>query len=93
MLALAAVPRPGIAQLAADNVLTRPQFDGLEERVTEFCDYIAELKREGKMLPIGDVVLPGAGDGWVYTGLEVAVLTPRCDSLMPLMQQMMKRVD
>ena len=88
--ALAATPRMSLGQ---GTGLTMQQYDGLEERVRVFCEYLFEAKREGKPLPTGDLALPGAGDGYVYTGGEVIALTAKCDALMPLMLQMMKPVN
>ena len=88
--ALAATPRMSLGQGAG---FTPQQYNGLEERVTEFCEYLFEVKREGKPLPMGDVALPGAGKGYVYTGGEVIALMAKCDALVPLMQQMMKPVN
>ena len=87
--ALAATPGTSFGQSTGFTV---QQYDVLEERVQEFCEYLFALKRDGKMLPISAVKLPGAGDGYVYGGGEVVALIPKCDSLMPLMLQMMKPV-
>jgi hypothetical protein len=87
---LAAMPRMSLGQGAG---FTSEQYAGLEERVKEFCEYLFEVKREGKPLPMGDLALPGAGDGYVYTGGEVIALMAKCDALVPLMQQMMKPVN
>ena len=67
---------------------TPQQYDLLGERAAPFCEYLFSLKRDGKPLPTGDVRLPGAGDGYVYTVGEVIALTAKCDSIVPLMQQL-----
>jgi hypothetical protein len=56
--------------------------------VDEFCKYLAESMRDGKQVPMGDLALPGAGNGFVYAGSEVIALIPKCESLMPLMQRL-----
>jgi len=88
--ALATTPQVGFGQ---GTGFTVQQYEGLEERVDVFCKYLFELKRDGKPLPMGEVALPGAGDGYVYTGGEVVALMAKCDALVPLMVQMMKPVN
>ena len=75
------------------NGLTTEQYDVLDERVREFCEYLFALKRDGKPAPTGDVRLPGAGDGYVFRVGEITALIPACDNLMPLMLQLMKPVN
>ena len=65
-----------------------------KEWITEFCHYIAELKKQPdadkKIAKIKDegLRIPGSGTGiyYVYTASEAAALLERCESLMPLIQ-------
>ena len=88
LIAAAVAPPQSIGQALSGNGLTPLQYNGLQERVTEFCKYLAATMREGKQLPMGDLRLPGAGNGYVYSGGEVIALIPKCESLMPLMQRL-----
>lgn len=65
-----------------------------KEWITEFCNYIAELKKQPdadkKLAKIKDegLRIPGTGAGiyYVYTASEATALLEQCDSLMPLIQ-------
>jgi len=99
-LAVAAVtPQVSLGQAVTPQVnpgqgngFTADQYRLLGERAAPFCEYLFSLKRDGKPLPTGDVRLPGAGEGYVYTVGEVIALTAKCDSIVPLMQQLTKPV-
>jgi hypothetical protein len=71
---------------------TPQQYNVLGERVLEFCKYFAATQREGKPAPMGDLRLPGAGGGHIYSGSEVVALIPKCESLTTLMQRLMEPV-
>ena len=100
LLTIAAVtPRVSLGQAVTPPVspfqetgFTPEQYDLLGERAAPFCEYLFSLKRDGKPLPTGDVRLPGAGAGYVYTVGEVIALTAKCDAIVPLMQQLAKPV-
>jgi hypothetical protein len=85
--AAAAVPFPSSGQALPPGGLglTADQYDGLFERVPVFCEYLANIQRQGKQMPMGDLSIPGAGQPYVYTGGEVIALIPKCESLIPLM--------
>lgn len=100
LLAIAAVtPQVSLGQAVTPPVVTvqgtgftADQYRLLGERAAPFCEYLFSLKRDGKPLPSGDVRLPGAGEGYVYTVGEVIALTAKCDAIVPLMQQLAKPV-
>jgi hypothetical protein len=93
LLLVGALAATSQVSLGQGTGFTVRQYEGLEERVDVFCKYLFELKRDGKPLPMGEVALPGAGDGYVYTGGEVVALVAKCDALVPLMVQMMKPIN